>query len=362
MDFSLSEDAEMVRATVHEFVRRDLLPLEPKFLLAKTSEERQEIARGATEKLKEMGLYSAGVPEELGGGGLGLIETCLIAEEISTTIIPVEWGDLTPILYECTESQKEHYLFPVVQGEKRYALAFLEPVHFTTASQMTTTARPGGNSYFLNGVKLLSRQDFDFCLIFALAPEGPTCFILERNAPGQHTSIKEEKSEMRVVLTDCPITQDRILGKPGAALTLGQKWFPLTRITRSAAILGVCRRILETTAQYVRDWKSMNEPISSRQEIQRSLASMAGNIEALRLLVYHTAWLATTRGKINFESSLLKLQAQDVLEETVNALVRIHGGTIPPIQHWLVGASKKGEVLDMLRLVVSQEVIARYTP
>ncbi|MEO0071019.1 MAG: acyl-CoA dehydrogenase family protein [candidate division WOR-3 bacterium] len=360
MDFTLSEDAEMVRSTVHEFVRRDLLPLEPKFLLAKTIEERQEITRGATEKLKEMGLYSAGVPEEFGGGGLGMIETCLIAEEISFTIIPVEWGDLTPILYECTEHQKENYLFPVVQGTKRYSLAFREPVHFTTADKMATTAQPEGQGYIVNGVKLLSRPDFDFCLVFALAPEGPTCFILERDAPGAQLSAEKENSDIRLILNDCIIGQDRILGKPGAALTLGQKWFPLTRITRSAAILGVCRRILETTTQYVRDWKSMNEPISSRQETRRSLASMAGNIEALRWLVYHTAWLATTSSKINYESTLLKLQAHNVLEDTVNSSVRIHGGTMPPIEHWLIGASKEGEVLDMLRLVVSQEVIARY--
>ncbi len=361
MDFTFSDDAEMVRATVHEFVRRDLLPLEPKFLFAKTAEERKEITRSAIEKLKETGLYSAGVPEEFGGGGLKAIESCIIAEELSTSIIPIEWGELTPILYECNENQKGEYLIPVVQGEKKYALAFREPTHFTTAAQMATTARLEGDVFLLNGVKLLSRPEFDFCLLFALAPEGPTCFILDRDIPGCEITV-DENGFTQITLTDCALPREKILGNLGGALTLGQKWFPLARITRSAAILGVCRRILETTALYVRDWKSMGESISTRPEIQRTLAEMAGNIESLRWLVYYTAWLASSKEKINFESMLCKLQAQKILQETVNSSVRIHGGTMPPIQHWLINVAKEGETLDMLRLAVSREVITRYAP
>ncbi|MGQ9707829.1 MAG: acyl-CoA dehydrogenase family protein, partial [bacterium] len=330
MDFSLSEDAEMVRATVHEFVRRDLLPLEPKFLNAKT-EERKEIADNAIQKLKEMGLYSAGVPEEFGGGGLGLIETCLIAEELSTTVIPVEWGDLTPILYEVREEQRQDYLLPVVSGEKKYAIAFREPRHFARPDEMATTAQLAGDTYILSGVKELSRSDFDFCLVFAQAPCGITCFILDRNTPD--TEIYTDTEPARIALLNCSVPPDRIIGKPGAALLLGQKWFGLARITRSAAMFGVCRRILETTALYTRDWRSLNEPIASRKEIQRTIASMAGNLESLRWLLYRTAWLAQSSTNINFDSMLLKLQAQNVLQTMINDSIRIHGGTIPPVEH-----------------------------
>jgi acyl-CoA dehydrogenase len=359
MDFTFSEDAELIRQTVHEFVRRDLLPQEPKFLNAKTSSERQEIARNATEKIREMGLYSAGVPEEFGGGGLGPIETCLIAEELSYTIIPVEWGDFTPILYECSETQKKDYLLPVVSGEKNYALAFRELEPFSAPEQMKTTAQPEGENYRLNGIKELSRDEFDFCLVFARTPEGVTCFLLNPNTPG--CEIQTEFEPARLILTDCLIPTSSILGAPGQALFLGQRWFALSRLTRSAAITGVCRRILETTALYARDWKSMNEPISNRREIQRILAELAGGYESLRWLVYHTAWLATTNTQIQFDTMLLKLQAQTILNKMVNDAVRVHGGTIPPTEHWLVRASAEGEALDMLRLAVSYEVISRYT-
>ncbi|MGQ9677732.1 MAG: acyl-CoA dehydrogenase family protein [bacterium] len=360
MDFSFSEDAEMIRSTVHEFVRRDLLTEEPKFLNARTKEERDTIVRNANQKIKEMGLYSAGVPEEFGGGGLGMIETCLIAEEISKTVIPVDWGDFTPILYECPENLKLDYLLPVVAGEKTYALAFREEKHFTAANEMSVTARAEGTDYILTGVKLLSRADFDFCLVFARTSEGVSCFILDRDSP--NVEFKLDVTPPRLVLSESRISSDKLLGKPGEALYLGQKWFPLTRISRSAAILGVCTRILETTVQYFRDWKSMNEPISTRKEFQRAIGAMAGNIEALRWLVYYNVWLVSQSSKVNFDSMLLKLQAQNILEETVNSSVRIHGGTIPPAQHWLVKASQGDETLDMLRLAVSNEIINRYAP
>ena len=186
MDFSFGEDADMVRQTAHEFVRRDLLPQEPKFLNAKDPAERTSIVATATASLKEMGLYSAGVPEAFGGGGLGPIETCLIADELGQTIIPVEWGELTPILYECPDALKPTYLKPVVEGSKTYAVAFDEPTPFTDPAKMATTARdmtetsdvsdrvPAPDGYVLNGAKLLANLKADFYLVFAkgLSPNG----------------------------------------------------------------------------------------------------------------------------------------------------------------------------------------------
>ncbi len=359
MDFTFSEDAEMVRQTVHEFVRRELLPMEPKFLNTRNPAERSEIARNATDKLKEMGLFSAGVPEEFGGGGLGPVEVCIIAEELSFSIVPVEWGDYTPLLYECSESQRESFLLPVVAGEKRYALAFREPEPFSKPDEMKASARGENGEFVLDGVKELSRAEFDFCLVFARAAEGITCFIVDEGCSGWEVDRSAEPA--RLVLSSCRVSADRVLGMPGRALFLGQRWFALARVSHSAAITGVCRRILETTALYARDWKSMNEPIISRKEVQRTLSEMAGGYESLRWLVYRTAWLAQTGAQFQYDSLLLKLHAQTMLNRMVNDSIRVHGGTNPPVEHWLIRASGEGEALDMLRLAVSHEVISRYT-
>ncbi|MBM3315683.1 acyl-CoA dehydrogenase, partial [candidate division WOR-3 bacterium] len=358
MEFNFSEDAGMVRQTVHEFVRRDLLPKEHAFLNARTSEDREALSVAATDALKEMGMYSAAVPEKFGGGGLGPIEACIIAEELAHTVIPVEWGDLTPILYECSDAQKEKYLVPVVQGEKTYALAFREKAD-SPEEPMQTGAHQAADGYVLNGTKLLSRAGYDFCLVFAQTGEGLSCFILDADAPG--ATARGEGDGAELVLKDCKVAPERLLGEPGKALLLGREWFGLTRITRAAAILGVCDRVLEVTSQYAGDWTQLQEHISDRKSIQQALAEMAGDVEALRWLVYRAAWLAAEGRKHGYDSMLVKLQAQKVLTDTVNRSVRIHGGTNPPFEHWLIKSSGEGEALDLLRLAVAQQTIASYT-
>jgi len=359
MDFTFGEDADMVRQTAHEFVRRDLLPQEPKFLNAKDPAERAAIVETATGSFKEMGLYSAGVPESFGGGGLGPIETCLIADELGQTIIPVEWGELTPILYECSNTQKAKYLAPVVEGSKAYSVAFDEPVPFGEPAKMATTATQAHGGYVLNGAKLLARPKADFYLVFAIGPIGPIgpiCLLLDSGAPGTNLSAN------LLSLTNCAVPADQVLGAPGKALSLGRKWFPLTRIIRAAAILGTCDRLLEVSAQYAHDWTSMDAHISERASVQQTLADMAGDIEGLRWMVYHTAWLAAEGKKVEYDSMLVKLQAHKVLTETVNRSVRIHGGTIPPIAEWLRKNATDTDATDLLRLAVARETISRLQP
>ena len=363
MDFSFSEDAEMVRQTAHEFVRRDLLPKEPSYLNSKDDAARRQIADTATDSLKEMGLYSAGVPEQFGGGGLGLLESCLVVEELSRTIIPVEWGELTPILYECSDAQKADYLTPVVEGRKRYAIAFDEPPDTVLDYARATPAdspfylnllsvSPFDGGYVLLGNKLLSRPDFDFFLAFARAPEGPTCFIVDHRG----------RNERRLTLENLQVRPDKVLGAPGKALSLGRKWFPHSRIQRAAAILGACDRLLEVNAQYAHDWNSLGRPIHERTSVQRIIADMAGDIEALRWLIYRAAWLAAEAKKVEYDSMLVKLQAQRVLTDTVNRSVRIHGGTMPAIAEWLAKSARDTDSADLLRLAVARETISRLLP
>lgn len=368
MDFTLGEGAEMVRQTAHEFVRRDLLPQESSFLNSEDSAERAAIVEAATASLKEIGLYSAGVPEAFGGGGLGPVETCLIAEELGQAIIPVKWGVLTPILHECSDAQKPDYLAPVVEGSKTYAVAFDEPTPFADPTKMATTARdmtdsaeesdrvppPGG--FVLNGAKLLPGPRVDFYLVFATGPVGPICLIVDKDAPGA------ELDGDLLKLSNCSVPADHVLGAPGKALSLGRRWLPLTRITRAATILGTCDRLLELSAQYAHDRTSMGQHVPERRAIQQTLGDMAGDIEALRWLVYHTAWLAADGKKVEYDSMLVKLQAHKVLTDTFNRSARIHGGTLPPIAEWLHKNAAAGNATDFLRLAVARETISRLQP
>ncbi|MFO7651475.1 MAG: acyl-CoA dehydrogenase family protein [bacterium] len=360
MDFSFGEDADMVRQTAHEFVRRDLVPKEPSFINAKDPAARHAIADAATAGLKEMGMYSAGVPEKFGGGGLGPIETCCLAEELGTTIIPVEWGEPTPILYEAGPALKDGYLAPVVAGDKRYAIAFREPLPFTKPDEMRATAEPADSGWKLAGTKELNRSAFDFLLVFARAPQGPTCFVVDRDTPG--ATVRTEGERLLLDLKDCAVSADRVIGEPGKAIGLGREWSALARIVRAAATLGTCDRLLEVTAQYAHDWTSLGRNVSERRPIQRTLAELAADVDALRWAVYHAAWHLAQGKKAEYESLLVKMQAARVLSDGINRSVRIHGGTIPPIQQWLARARADEESGDLLRLAVARETMNRILP
>jgi alkylation response protein AidB-like acyl-CoA dehydrogenase len=249
----------------------------------------------------------------------------------------------------------------VVEGSKTYAVAFDEPTPFIDPPKMATTATQSESGWTLNGAKVLPNPKADFYLVFASAigptgPIGPICLLVDSGAPG--TTL----SDNLLTLTNCAVPADHVLGTPGKALGLGHKWFPLTRIIRAAAVLGTCDHLLEVSAQYAHDWTSMGTHISERKAIQQTLGDMAGDVEALRWLVYHTAWLAAEGKKIEYDSMLVKLQAHKVLTDTVNRSVRIHGGTIPPILEWLRKNAASSGADDSLRFAVARETISRLQP
>ncbi len=305
-------------------------------------------------------MFSAGVPEKFGGGGLGPVETCCLAEELGTTIIPVRWGEPTPILYEAGPALKADYLDPVVAGDKSYAVAFREPLPFVRPDEMRTTAESTESGWRLSGAKLLARADFDFLLVFARAPQGPTCFVIDRDTPG--ASLHTEAERIRLEMKDCAVPADRVIGEPGKAIGLGREWHALARIIRAAHILGTCDRLVEVTAQYAHDWTSMGRVISERRAVQRTLAELAADTDALRWAVYHAAWHLAQGKKAEYESMLVKLQAARVLSDAINRSVRIHGGTIPPLQQWLVRARAADDSFDPLRLAVARETMSRAIP
>ena len=249
----------------------------------------------------------------------------------------------------------------MVEGSKSYAVAFNEPAPFADPTKMATTAQQSDSGWTLNGTKVLPSRKADFYLVFASAigpigPIGPTCLVLDSGAPDTqlHGNL--------LTLSGSVVPADRVLGAPGRAMSLGRKWFPLTRIVRAAAVLGACNRLLEVNAQYAHDWTSMGAHVSERKPIQQALGDTAGDVEALRWLVYHTAGLAAEGKKIEYDSMLLKLQAHKVLTDTVNRSVRIHGGTIPPICEWLRKNAASEDATDMLRLAVARETISRLLP
>ena len=255
MDFEIPEELKMVQSLVSDFVNDQLKPLERDVLgrAADLSDARLSLPLETEEKLIKMagdiGLWGINIPEELGGTGLGTLCSCLVEEELAQTIIPFNFGDVTPILFDCNAQQRGKYFLPVFNKQKCAYLALMEPEIGADVSSLEMRAERENGGYVLNGKKIsLSRAGEDyFAVVFATTgqqgtKEGVTCFLVDKDTPGFSVSSGKEKTGWQtqvrepILLTfeQCPVPEGNILGEEGKAFHLGKKWLPARRVIRGA--------------------------------------------------------------------------------------------------------------------------------
>lgn len=349
MDFELPEELRMVQDEVRRFVNNELKPLERELLgraadlsdaaMYLPAEKEQELV----EKVKNMGLWGINVPEELGGAGLDTLGNCVVEEELAQTAVPFDFGDVNPILFECTEEQKEKYLIPFLNRQKQAYLALLEPdKEASDIDRMELRAEKEDGYYVLNGEKVsFSRAGEDyFGVVFAFTDpeEGPrggvTCFLVDKDTPGFSVMGGREKTgweaqirePLTLTLNNCKVPEENILGKEGKAFHLGKDWLPLRRIIRGARCVGVAQRLLDEATIQAQNWESFGQFISGRPSVRASLADIATNIRAARLMVYEAAWKADKGESIQREAAMVKLFATQMIHFVADNADHIFGG------------------------------------
>lgn len=348
MDFDFPPDTLMLRETLRRFVQKEAQPLEMKYFNTGilTPEERA-LFRSAIDQL---GLWGLIVPEEYGGGGLDMLTSCLIEIELGKTFIPLEMGDVPPLLFACVGEQVTRFLEPALTGDRRTIIAVREP-KLLRPEDWKTMAVPNGDGFILNGYKALTMlpDPVDFFIIFAKAPAGLTAFLLDINHPG--LSVDTDK-EIILAIQDCFCERDSVLGEPGGALELGVGDAPRAWIRIGARYVGIVERLIEMSVEYAKDWVTYGAPLATRPAIQRSLAEMRIEVESARWLVYHAAWLADMNndGSIRDSAAQVRLTTGEMLKRAVDRVTMIYAGPGPSPQiepHRLVQNLVPSEVLEL---------------
>ncbi len=344
MDFELSEELKIIQSLVRDFVSERLKPLE-RDLLGRAADLSDARAALPVEKeaelikmVREMGLWGVGVPEELGGVGLDALGTCVIEEELAQTVVPFRFGDVTPILFECNEEQRDKYLFPALNYEKKPYLALMEPDGSTDPSQMKMKAEKDGDYYLLDGEKLsLSRAGNEyFAIVFARTGGGVTCFLVDKDTPGFSVGGGVEKTGWRAQVKEpltlffkkCQVSAENILGKEGKAFHLGEKWLPQRRVVRGARCVGIARRLLDEAAVQAQSLESFGQSIARRTNIRAALADIAMDINAARLMVYEAACNSDIGETIKRKAGMVKLYTAQMVQNVADRVAHILNG--PP--------------------------------
>lgn len=383
MDFELPEELKMVQSLVRGFVNDQLKPLERDILgrNADLSDARMYLPAATEEKLirmvREMGLWGVGVPEALGGAGLSTLGVCLVEEELAQTVIPFDFGDVTPLLFESNAEQQEKFLLPALNREKRPYLALLEPDHGADISGMEMKANKENGHYLLNGQKLsLSRPGPDyFAVVFAALSEathGATCFLVDRGTPGFSVSGGEEKTgwssqtreSLLLSFNNCRVLAENRLGEEGRAFQLGKRWLPRRRVVRGARCVGMAVRLLDEATVRAQSWQSFGKPISQRASVLASLADIAVLIHAGRLMVYEAAAKADKGESIKREAAMVKLYTTRMVHDAADRVAHVFDG--PPYIAGLpmerlcrraLAASAAGLALELQRQIIARDIL-----
>lgn len=355
MDFEFPPDALMLRDMLRRFVQKEARPLEMKYFTA--GELAPEESARLRRSIEQMGLWGLTAPEEF-GGGLDLVTCCVIQEELGQTFIPVEIGEVTPLLYACAGEQVSRYLEPALAGERRVILAAREPGK-SRPTDWTTHAVPvdeAASSYILNGQKSIVSQpgEADFFIVFAriaAGSNGLTAFLLDRGLPGLVVSTN---GDITLALRDCAISSEALLGTPGGALLLGEREAPRLWVQMGARYVGIVQRLLEMVVEYTRDWVALGAPLAVRPAIQRMIAEMSVDLESARWLVYHAAWLADSgqSDSIRLAAAQVRLATGEMLKRAVDRATMMYAGPGPSTQIEPQRLVRSAVPLDALELSV----------
>jgi acyl-CoA dehydrogenase len=380
VDFELSEELKMIRSLASDFVEGQLKPLE-RYLLGRAadfSDARANLpaAKEAelVQRVRDMGLWGVGIPEELGGAGLTTLGVCLVEEELAKTVIPFRFGDVTPILFDCSKEQREKYLLPAVNNDKHPYLALMENDCATDFSDMKLKAEKVNGHYLLNGEKLSFSRPYDnyFAIVFAAVANSVTCFLVDKDTPGFKVGNSEERSgwltQLREPLSlsfnDCGIPEENRLGGEGKAFYLGRKWLPQRRIVRGARCVGIAARLLDEAAARAQSTETFGQPVRGRPGVQAALAEIAMNIHAARLMVYEAAALADAGRSVFREAAMVKLfttrmmrAAADQVAHIFNGPPYVDGLSVERLCRHALEASLSGIALDRQRSIIASDVL-----
>ena len=337
----LSEAQRGIVNTIREFVRREVNPV------AMQMEHDDEYPFELVERMKELGLFGAIIPEEYGGLALDVSTYALIIEEICRG-----WMSLSGILNshlimaymvttKGTQEQKNHYLPLMASGEKRGGICITEPNTGSDVQAIETRAVRDGDEYVVNGSKSLitnGRHGNTFALVTktdinADPPrKGMSIFIAEKG-PGFNVVRDIPKLGYKGVDT-CELSFEdyRVSGGNLVGGEEGQGFYQilsgleLGRINVAARCLGVARAALEEATKYAQQRKTFGKPIGEHQSIQIMLANMATNVQAAHLMVLHAAEKKDRGERADMEAGMAKLFASEMCMEVTIDAMRIHGG------------------------------------
>ena len=340
MNYFLTEDQQMIKELAAKIAKEKIEPV------AAHHDETGEFPWEIVKVLAQADLFRVFIPEEYDGLGGGIMEMCIVVEELSKACGGISLAyaasglGTIPIILFGTEEQKKTYLPRLAAGEILAAFALTEPDAGSDAAAVKTKAVPDGDSYVINGTKqwITNGGEAFIYTVIALTdpsrgPRGASAVLVEKGTPGFEFGKKEDKMGIRasatreLIFTDCKVPKSNLLGREGAGFLVAMKTFDQSRPGVASQAVGIAAGALDKAVAYSQERKQFGKPISSFQGIQFMLADMATQVEAARALTYQAARTIDAGARnVAKISSMAKVFASDVAMKVTTDAVQVFGG------------------------------------
>ncbi|MBP1971269.1 acyl-CoA dehydrogenase [Virgibacillus natechei] len=355
MHLRLNDEQKMVQKTIRKFVEKELIPLENE-VLRNEREGRPSLSAEQMEELqlkaKEAGFWGINTPSEYGGADLGQLMLAIVLMEVSKTFVPFDFGGSADnILYYGNDAQKEKYLIPTINGDKKSCFAMTEPGAGSDTRNIQMTAVKDGNEWVLNGEKtfITGGNEADFVMAIAVTDKethqktgsgGVTCFIVDRSMgwKSEYIHTMGEWGPASLVFDNVRVPEENILGEVHGGYQLGLEWIGFARWVVGATAVGASERLLQMAIDYSKERETFGKPISERQAIQWQIADSAVEIEAAKWLVLNATFTLDEGEDNRHLASMAKLYGSNMGNRVIDRVLQIHGGMgytkELPIERW----------------------------
>jgi butyryl-CoA dehydrogenase len=340
MNFQLTKEQEFVRKMVREFAETEVEPI------AAEIDAEHRFPLETVEKMANYGLLGVPFPTEYGGAGADHISYAITVEELSrvcasTGVICSAHTSLCcwPIFAWGNEEQKKKYLPDLLSGKKLGAFGLTEPGAGTDASGQQTTAKDMGDHWLLNGAKVFITNGgyAETFVVIAMTDKskgnhGISAFIVEKGDEGFSIGKTEDKmgicasSTTELIFQNCKIPKDRLLADIGQGFKVALSTLDGGRIGIASQALGIAQGALDVTVEYMKARKQFGKKLSQMQALQFTVAELATEIEAARLLIYRAADMKDKHLPYGKASAMAKLFAAETAMHVTTKCVQLHGG------------------------------------
>jgi butyryl-CoA dehydrogenase len=339
MDFSLTPEQELIRASAREFCEREIVPH------SRDWDRAEGLDFGLVSKLAETGYLGATIAPEYGGMGLDTVSYCLLMEELGRAdssvrgIVSVNLGLVGKTIAKWgAEEQKREWLPQLASGEALGCYALTEPGSGSDPASLVTRAERDGDEWLLSGSKLFITLGSwaGLALVFARSggegARGLTCFLVPTATTGYSASPIKGKLGLRaqdtaeVFLDRVQVPDSNRLGGEGDGFKVAMSALDNGRISLAAGCVGIVQGCLDACVRYAGERRQFGKAISSFQLVQELMADMAVELDAARLLTWRAALLADAGERHTLESSVAKYYASEASVRAANAAVQVHGG------------------------------------